>query len=146
MEIEEIFNHWNKDSKIDSTDLSNEALKIPSLHNKYLRFHSDENIKLKKLEAQYKKLINLKHEYYSGILNGTEEIKKLGWEPFLKVILKSDITRYVESDTDVQKLILLIDNQKEKVDILSSILKEIMTRNFIIKNAIEYMKFTNGVI
>lgn len=146
MELDDIFNYWNTDSKIDSLDLANEALKIPKLHNKYLRFHSEENLKLKKLESQYKKLVSLKYEYYSGVLNGTEELKKLGWEPFLKVILKSDISRYVDGDQDIQKLVMLIDNQKEKVDVLTSILKEVMTRNFIIKNAIEYMKFTNGVV
>jgi hypothetical protein len=40
---------------------------------------------------------------------------------------------------------LRISMQVEKVDILIDILKMIHTRNFQIKNAIDYMKFTNGV-
>lgn len=146
MDTEEIFSHWNEDSKINQLDLGGAALDIPKLHNKYLQFLTIESRKLKKLEHQYKKLVLLKTEYFSGVLNGTEELKKLGWEPFMRTILKADIPRYVESDTDVQKILVIIDEQKEKVEVLTSIMKEIMARNFVIKSAIDWRRFTEGVI
>jgi len=36
--IEQIVFEWNKDSKIDETELGTEAIKIPKLHNKYMMF------------------------------------------------------------------------------------------------------------
>lgn len=146
MELEEIFEHWNKDCVINNLDLGGEALKIPQLHNKYLKFLSVENSKLKKLEFQYKKLAILKHDYFNGVLNGTEELEKLGWPPMLRTILKADVPKHVEADSDIQKILIMIETQKEKVDVLTSIMKEIMSRNFIIKSAIDMLKFNNGVI
>lgn len=146
MDLEEVFENWNNDTKMNIHDLSGESLKIPLLHNKYLRLYSQENSKLKKLELQYKKLNVLKYDYYMGNLNGSEELTKLGWEPFLKTVLRADIQKYIEADTDIQKLCQIIDNQREKVEVLNSIMKEIMSRNFIIKSAIDFMKFQNGVI
>lgn len=146
MELEEIFAEWNKDSVINEMDLGSSALEIPRLHNKYLKYLSTENKILRKFESQYKKLVFLKTEYYSGVLNGTDELDKLGWEPFKRTLLKQDIPKHVESDTDVQKMIQYIGEQKEKVEVLNSIMKEIMSRNFIIKSAIDWRKFTEGVI
>ena len=35
MTIDEIMTMWENDSHIDDTDLDNESLKIPNLHQKY---------------------------------------------------------------------------------------------------------------
>jgi hypothetical protein len=146
MTSEEIFEQWNRDCKIDRLNLGAASLDIPILHNKYLQIHNAEKKVLNDLLKKYKKLLHLKTEYYMGLLNGTEELTKLGWPPFKYTILKSDIPRHIEADTDVQKLLLMIDDQKLKVDDLTSILKELNTRNFIIKNAIEWRKFTEGAL
>ena len=36
MTIEEIMEMWGEDSHIDDTDLDNESLNIPNVHQKYL--------------------------------------------------------------------------------------------------------------
>ena len=49
MKLEEILESWSKDSKIDNTELDKESLKIPSLHNKYLKMYTSENLLLRKM-------------------------------------------------------------------------------------------------
>lgn len=144
MDIEDIFTEWDDDSRIDPIDLGNEALKISKLHNKYHRFLAVENRELRKMEARYKQLFNLKSEWYMGTLNGTEELTKLGWEPQRKVTLKPDLARVVEADRDIIKLSELIGEQKEKTFLLTSILKEVMQRSFNVRAAIDVMKFNAG--
>ena len=39
MTIDEINDEWTKDSNIDRTELGEESLKIPQLHNKYLKIY-----------------------------------------------------------------------------------------------------------
>ena len=37
MKIDQIIENWREDSKLDDVELDTEALKIPSLHAKYLK-------------------------------------------------------------------------------------------------------------
>jgi hypothetical protein len=143
MQLDEIFKNWEIDSKILPTDLANEAMKIPSLHNKYLNAHSLEKLKLKNLEISRKKLQLAKWEYYTGSMDRDEIISR-GWELLSLKILKSEAERYLEADSEITDLDLKIAYQKEKVEVLSSIINTLNNRNFIIKNAIDYLKFQNG--
>lgn len=143
MKFEDIFDEWKRDSEIDQTDLGNESLRIPKLHHKYYMMLLSERSSLRKLEAQMKQLKLSKYEFYSQ--GHTEETKKLGWElPPRGIILKADIPMYLEADKDIIDLSLRIGVQGEKVDFLDSILKSLQTRNFLIKNAIDFLRWTNG--
>jgi hypothetical protein len=143
MKFEEIFEEWKKDSEIDQTDLGAESLKIPKLHHKYYMILVAEKATLRKLEYQYKQLKLAKYEFYSQ--GHTEETKKLGWQlPPRGIILKADIPLYLESDQDVVDLSLKIGMQQEKVDFLESIIKSFQTRGYLIKNSIDFMRFTMG--
>lgn len=145
MTLEEIFEKWEVDSKIDPMDLGQSSINIPKLHHKYLSIHSSERKELRELKQKLKKLNILKFEYFTGVLNGTEELKKLGWEPFQRTLLKQDVPRYIETDPDVIKLESRVEEQQDKVDVLASILKEIMTRNFVIKTALDWKRFEAGM-
>jgi hypothetical protein len=142
--LDEIFEMWDDDCKVDPTDLGNAALDISKLHNRYLRLLSMENRELRKLESRYRQLYNLKMEYYQGNLNGTEDLVKLGWEPWKKVTLKADCQRVVEADRDVIRLTEAIGEQREKTQVLTSILKEVMSRSWNVRAAIDVMKFNAG--
>ena len=143
MKFEEIFDEWKKDSEIDQTDLGAESLKIPKLHHKYYMILVAEKATLRKLEYQYKQLKLAKYEFYSQ--GHTEETRKLGWQlPPRGIILKADIPLYLESDQDVVDLSLKIGMQQEKVDFLESIIKSFQTRGYLIKNSIDFMRFTMG--
>jgi len=144
LKLESILALWEQDSKVDRLELDKESLKIPSLHNKYLKIYSTENLQLKKMVHELKELERNKFEYYSGKLS-EEELEDFGWEQFDHKLLKQDIPRYLESDADIINLLLKIDYQKEKVEAVKSIMSNINGRSFNIGNAIKWQQFLNGI-
>ena len=144
MKLEEILELWSKDSNIDNTELDKESLKIPSLHNKYLKIYTNENLLFKKMTHDFKEMERNKFEYYSGKMN-KEELNNQGWEQFDHKLLKQDIPRSLESDADLIRMLLKIDYQKEKVETVKSILSNINGRSFNISNAIKWQQFLNGI-
>lgn len=142
MKLEEIESLWEKDSKIDRTELDAESLKIPTLHAKYYKLYLREKVQLKAEEQDYKQFYKLKHEYYTGKLSQSE-LNELGWEPF-QFVLKNDLQVYIDADKDVAERLLKLSVQKEKVQFLEDIIKTLNTRGFQIKNAIDFIRFTSG--
>ena len=143
MNVDDIISNWETDVNIDKTELGDEALKIPKLHSKYYNFLIKEKLIQRKLESEMKQLKLDKYEFYSQGHN--EETRDKGWKlPAKGMILKSDIPMYLEADPDMIALSLKIGLQQEKVDMLDSIVKSILNRNFVIKNAIDWQKFTMG--
>lgn len=142
MKLEEIEALWEQDIKIDRTELDSESLKIPSLHSKYYKIYLREKVQLKAEDQSYKQFYKLKHEYYTGKLSQTE-LNELGWEPF-QFVLKNDLQVYIESDKELCERLLKLNVQKEKVQFLEDIIKTLNTRGFLIKNAIDFIRFTNG--
>lgn len=142
MKLEEIESLWEQDSKIDRTDLDNESLKIPMLHSKYYKIYLREKIQLKSEEFEYKQFYKLKHEYYNGKLS-QQELNDLGWEPF-QFVLKNDLQVYIDADKDIINRLLKLQVQREKVELLENIIKTLNGRGFLIKNAIDFIRFTSG--
>lgn len=143
MKLEDIQDQWEKDCIFDRTELGEESLKIPQLHSKYFKLFSHERLTQKKLEKQYKSLYKVKHEYYTGTIS-FEDLNSYGWEPNPLKILKSDISIYLEADEDLMTISLRMDYQKEKIDFLENIIRNINNRNYQIKNAIEWERFKVG--
>lgn len=143
MNIEEIMELWNTDTNIDKTELGDESLKIPKLHSKYYNILIKERLVLRKYYEDMKKLKLDKYEFFTQ--GPSEETRDKGWRlPPKGMILKGDIPMYMDADQDVIDLTLKIGLQQEKVDLLESIIKTIINRNFVIKNAIEWNRFTMG--
>ena len=144
MKLEDIRKMAEKYSVLDYTELDIESLKLPQLHNKYINIYHDEKLLLSKFTSDLKKGIRIKWEYYTGKLD-EDTLKELGLEPFSLKILKTDIDKYLESDDEIITLSHRVDYQKEKIDYLESTIKELNTRHWKIRNAIEWKKFVNGV-
>lgn len=144
MTLDQLMDEWRKDSPVDSTELAIESLKIPELHSKYLKIYFEERRKLKALEFQNKELFLKKYEYYNGKLS-MEELDELNWEPFQKRLMKNEIEMYLNSDKEIIQNNIRLVNQQEKLDFLQEVIKNLNQRNFQIKNAIEWRKFTQGV-
>tara|TARA_E500000178_G_C16868685_1_gene683254 strand:- start:44 stop:478 length:435 start_codon:yes stop_codon:yes gene_type:complete len=142
--LDQILEEWRKDSKIDTTNFDNESTKIPVLHSKYLKIYYEERKRLKGYEFQYKEMHRKKYEYYNGRLS-QQELEDLEWEPFVKRLMKNEIDTYIQSDKDILQLNARIANQLEKNSCVEDIIKNINQRNFQIKNAIEWKKFTQGL-
>jgi hypothetical protein len=142
IDIDFIKDEWKKDSVMDEDLLDHESIKIPQLHSKYLNFLSDIRlIKIKK-ENDYKKMLREKFEYYTGKAD-TEVYKE---KPFDLKILKQDVQLYIESDEEIQSALNKLNYYKEMMFLLESILSNINTRGFQIKNSIEWQKFMQGSI
>jgi hypothetical protein len=57
MNLEQIIEEWRKDALFDDTELDNESLKVPSLHNKYLKLLSQARLTLRKLKIERKTFV-----------------------------------------------------------------------------------------
>jgi hypothetical protein len=136
-------NEWNKDCKIDETELGSESAKIPQVHNKYLKIYMGERIALFKLKSETKKIKRTLLEYYLGELD-QEELDQLGRQQFYKKLLKNEVDVYIESDDMMIEANLRLGMQDEKVAYLDSIIKNINNRGFQLKTAVDWAKFTTG--
>jgi len=143
MKLDEIYELWSTDSEINTAAIDQEAVNIPKLHHKYYKIFSQERLALKKLETDYKQLYLLKYDYYTGMLD-KETLNEKGWLPNRRVILKSDVPMHLEADQDIINLTLKIAYQKEKINLLESIVKNVNERGYIVKNYIDWQRFTNG--
>ena len=144
MKLEEIQELWNRDRDIDITDLGVESVRIPQIHDKYLKIYIDERIRLKGLQFDLNKLVKLKTDYYARNLT-EEELEKLGWEQFLTRLIKTEITKYLEADEDIIKMKKNIVLMEEKIHYLDSIIKMVSNRGFQIKSAIDWIKYKDGI-
>ena len=143
MKFEEIQYQWTIDCVMDETELSHESIKIPQLHNKYLIFYSNEKLKFKEIKYLFAGLIKRKRDYYSGRMTA-KELEMADWEPFQLKLLKADVQEYIDADDNVIESKKLLALQEEKVNYLESIVKSLTTRGYLIKNAIDWKRFTEG--
>lgn len=146
MTLDDIFDNWTVDAKIDRAELGNASLDIPKLHGKYYRFLVQERLILRKIEADLATLKENKVAWARGELD-RDQLKDLGWAPRLKQVLKQDMDDFIEADKDIISFTLTkLAPQKEKVDALDSIIKMIANRSFQINNAINWSKFQAGAM
>tara|TARA_B100000959_G_scaffold284192_1_gene355131 strand:- start:784 stop:1218 length:435 start_codon:yes stop_codon:yes gene_type:complete len=143
MKFEEIQKLWSGDCEIDETELSQESVKIPQLHNKYLIIFHDERLRLRTMRFDHSKLLKVKREYFSGRMDATE-LEAYDWEPFQYKLLKADVQEYIDADDDIIEGKKKISLQEEKVDYLEAIVKGLSNRGYLIKNAIDWKRFTEG--
>ena len=143
MKFEEIQKLWSGDCEIDETELSQESVKIPQLHNKYLILFHDERLRLRTMKFDNSKLLKVKREYYSGRMDETE-LEAYDWEPFQYKLLKADVQEYIDADDDIIEGKKKISLQEEKVEYLESVVKSLSPRGYLIKNAIDWKRFTEG--
>ena len=144
MKLEEIQELWNRDREIDISELATESIRIPQIHDKYLKIYIDEKIKLRKLQLNLAKISKMKSDYYSGRMP-QEELDRLEWQPFLVKVLKGEVNSYVESDDDIIKLKETIALMEEKINYIDSVIRMINNRGFQIKSAIDWIKYKDGI-
>lgn len=141
MKLEDIQAEIEKDSIIDKNKLDTESLKIPQMHAKYYRYFMDEVKILKGVEFKFREMKKEKTQYYLG--QGTDD--KYKEKPLGLKVLKQDIDLYLDADPELNELRARYELQKAKVDMLEGFIKTLNTRNFLIKNAIEWQRFQQGM-
>lgn len=142
--IDLLMEEWSKDAEVDVTEPGRETANIPKLHAKYLRILTHHNLICKKLMADYTKMKRFKFEYYSGDLNNFEDLERYDIKPFNKKLLRQDIAGYVDSDPDINEILIKKVVHQEIVDFCSSVLKELNNRTFQMGNIIKWELFSSG--
>lgn len=144
MNIDALMEIWEKDSQYDDDNLDRESLNSPKLHSKYLKIHINFKMKLSALEMEYKNLRQKKFRYYRGEMTKSE-LQENGWDQWQGVKpLKSDMEEFLEGDSDLNAIRLKMQYIKNMIDALDSIMNQIKSRDWQIRNAIEWKKFIAG--
>jgi hypothetical protein len=142
--LDALMDSWEKDAVIDDSEPGKELIRISLLHSKYLNILTYHRVMATKADGDYKTLKSVKWEYYKGDLNNPEDLKRYNLEPQLKTILRQDIPLYLDSDTELNKLLSRKSFHNEIVEYCTSVLKELHSRTFQLKSMIEWHRFTNG--
>jgi|TARA_Y100000816_G_C26008690_1_gene527298 hypothetical protein len=142
MTLEELQDIVEKKLKINDTELDLEALKTPQLHNEFLKHYNKFKLMKTKASAELATIKLHKWEYYTGKADPMVYQQK----PFNLKILKQDVDKYIEADEDYQKIKQKVDYLETIVDFLDRTIRQIQNRGFLIKDAIEWRKFTSGAI
>lgn len=142
--LEQILKQWDTDSVIDSTEPGKELLKIPKLHNHYIKILVKHRLAIKRVNFEYARLRRVKEEYYSGTIS-EEELAENGWEPFLlNVKTKQGVDKYLESDEQLIKLLEKKIYHDEAISVCESILQEVKNRTWEIRSYIDWERFIGG--
>jgi len=143
MIFDELKQQVQEDLKIDSTELAIESVNTPQIHNKYLLFLKKHKEALAEDERTLRVMKKYKWLYYTGKLS-KEELDQFKWEPFDLNILKTDVDKFIDADDDVIKLERQITEKKELVCYLDGVVKIVANRQWNIRSAIEWIKFSHG--
>lgn len=144
VKIEDLMEEWSNDAIIDLEKLDDELAKIPKLHSKYLNILTHHKILIHKFVWQYNEKKRIMWEYYSGDLNNPEDLEKYGFEPLDKKILKPNISLYLESDKNLNNILLKKLLHQEIVDACEFIMKELHSRTFQLKEIGANKRFLSG--
>ena len=142
MTLEELQDLAEKDLKINDTELDLESLKTPQLHNKYMKHLTKFKLMLSKAEAEFAQTKRTLWEYYTGKADASVYAQK----PFDLKILRNDVDQYIQSDDEYIKAKQKVDYLSTTTDFLDRTIRQIQSRDWNIRNAIEWRKFTSGAI
>ena len=141
MNLEQIQDMWEKDSKIDPDNLHDESLKIPQLHSKYYTLYNTITLLRERAREQYSKVRLERYNYFTGKAPAEVYVE----EPFpYKVREKDAIQRHLEADDKMNKVDMKIKYYDIMLKFLEEIIRNISGRTYQIKNAIEWNKFQAG--
>jgi hypothetical protein len=141
--IEILMKEWSEDTYIDPTSMEKELLKIASLHSKYLNIMSYHRHLIRKMESDYKMLKGLREDYYQGHLT-KEELEERGWEPCQHVLSNPQIARKLDTDAELNKLLLKKVAHEEIVSYCETVLKSLHNRTWDLGNYVKYLQLSSG--
>ena len=141
MNLEQIQDMWEKDSKIDPDNLHDESLKVPQLHSKYYTLYNTITLLRERAREQYSKVRLERYNYYTG--KAPAEV--YAEEPFpYKVREKDAIQRHLDADDKMNKVDMKIKYYDIMLKFLEEVIRAVSNRTYQIKNAIEWNKFQAG--
>lgn len=148
IDIDSINKMWEEDCKIDDNQLDRATIESSKLHAKYLQLFSTVRMQLKKRELELVALKQDKWKYFSGKMSKSEmDTREWKYDPFdgCNKPLKSELDNYIDSDGEIQKIIMKIEYLKIIASTLEEILNSLKWRHSAIKNILDWRKFTSGM-
>lgn len=142
--IDALMEEWINDAAYDETEPQRAMANIPKLHAKYLRIMTHHNLLVKKLLSEYNSRRKIKWEYYNGDLNNPEDLERYGLEPMMKKVLRADLQHYLDSDTELNNILLKKVMHEEIVEFSKQVLKELNNRTWQLKSYMDWEKFIGG--
>ena len=130
------------DVVIDEFNIDGEAIRTPKLHQKYSVMLAKESMALVKYQQIQKRIYLERWKYYNGKQTDTYYTK---YGVFNEKILKGDIDKYLSADKRFGYSNELLEVQKQIVNYLERIIKDISHRGFHIKSVIDYRRFEAGI-
>jgi hypothetical protein len=101
-------------------------------------------MKFAALQAEYKTLRQKKFRYYRGEMP-KPELEEYGWLQGQGIKpLKNEMDEFLEGDADLNKINIKCEYITGMVESLEAILGQIKSRDWQIRNAIEFKKFVAG--
>lgn len=130
MDIKKLQDEVDKDLTITKTTLHEISMRAPILHNKYYKKFLIEKLKYQRTEREYDQLFKKTYHFYN-----------IDYEYTLD---KKEVLIYINGDDIIIKKKNELAFSLEKIKYLESILDNINRISFNVKNAIDFLKFTNG--
>lgn len=146
MKLSELQEAWETDSKIDFTNLGKEAVRTPLLHAKYVNWMGSVRLNLRKAESDYLNTRRKKYRYYRGEMT-KDELAQEGWGQYQgNKPLKNEMDEFLTTDPDLIVFQDKIEYFKTVLNQLEQIVRSINSRTWDVKNAIEWHKFSAGMM
>ena len=144
MTLDELHDLWDEDCKINEDHLDRESVRTPNLHAKYLRYLIQHKMKIAALQAEYNTLRQKKFRFYRGEMGQTEltELKWSQWQG--NKPLKNEMDEFLQGDSDLNKINIKCEYIKGMIEALEAILGQIRSRDWQIRNAIQWKQFVAG--
>lgn len=142
--IQEVQDQWKVDSAYNITKLDDNLFRSPLLHSKYLEYYMYFRAKQIKAQKNYNLMLWQKRKYWRGEME-KHELEKYGWSQWqgLKPT-GGEFNLLVDADRELNDLLELLEVYKAAVEALEKIMKQISSRDWAIKSAIDYQKFQAG--
>ena len=142
MNLETLQDKWKEDRVIDPDKYGEESVRIPQLHMRYMEFYNTFSLMKKDRESEMKALVRDKWIYYKGKAPSTV-YKEVPFD--LKLTTTDEIKMFIGADDEIRKLQYKIDYIEQTIFFLDGVLRQINSRNYQIKNAIEWERFQSGM-
>jgi len=132
MDFTELQQELDDDMDLNEMCLPSKLLRIPNLHNKYMRYLFRESNRLIIMQEKSRELYRDLWYHYKNNHDFLLEKKEIMW--------------HVESDTKYTKILTKLKKQENLVDFFERAVKKCNNISFDIKNIIEYKKFMAGIV
>lgn len=144
MKLDEVLDMWEKDSHIDNNHLGESSTATAKLHSKYIKLLIDAKMKKSKLGIDYNNLRKVKGRYYRGEMTRAE-LTERGWEQWqYNKPLKTEMEEFLKGDDDCVVIQARIEYIDTMIYALESIMSQIKSRDWQLKNAISWKAFLAG--